>query len=37
VSDVVESPFGFHIIRVEEKRAAGTKSLDAARDEIVAG
>jgi peptidyl-prolyl cis-trans isomerase D len=36
VSDVVESPFGFHVIRVEEKKAAGTKPLDAARDEIVA-
>jgi peptidyl-prolyl cis-trans isomerase D len=37
VSDVVESPFGFHIIRVEEKKAAGTKPLEAARDEIIAG
>jgi len=36
LSDIVESPFGFHIIRVEEKRAAGTKPLEAARDEIVA-
>jgi peptidyl-prolyl cis-trans isomerase D len=36
LSDVVESPFGFHIIKVEEKRAAGTKPLAAARDEIVA-
>ncbi|HZP42368.1 MAG TPA: SurA N-terminal domain-containing protein [Candidatus Binatia bacterium] len=36
LSDVVESPFGFHLIRVEEHREARTKPLEAVRDEIVA-
>src|SRR5579862_225779 len=36
VSDLVESPFGFHIIKVEEHPEAGTKPLAAVRDEIVA-
>ncbi|TMA39876.1 MAG: hypothetical protein E6J79_01705 [Deltaproteobacteria bacterium] len=35
VSDVVETPFGFHVIKVEEHRPGGVKALDAARDEIV--
>lgn len=35
LSDVVETPFGFHVIKVEEKKAAGTKSIEAAHDEIV--
>jgi peptidyl-prolyl cis-trans isomerase D len=35
VSDVVETPFGFHVIKVEEKKEAGTKAIDAAHDEIV--
>jgi peptidyl-prolyl cis-trans isomerase D len=34
VSDVVESPFGFHVIKVEEHRQAGPKPLDAVRAEI---
>jgi peptidyl-prolyl cis-trans isomerase D len=35
VSAVVETPFGFHIIKVEEKLPGGQKPLDAVRDEIV--
>jgi peptidyl-prolyl cis-trans isomerase D len=35
VSEVVETPFGFHIIKVEEKLPGGQKPLDAVRDEIV--
>ena len=35
VSDVVESPFGFHVIEVEEKKPGGAKPLDAVRDQIV--
>jgi len=35
VSEVVESPFGFHIIKVEEKVPAGAKPLDVVRQEIV--
>lgn len=35
-SEVVESPFGFHIIRLEEKRAAGTAPFADAREEIEA-
>ena len=35
VSDVVETPFGFHVIKVEEHRPGGVKALEAARDEIV--
>src|SRR5581483_964836 len=35
LSDVVETPFGFHIIKVEAKKPAGTKPLDAVRDEIL--
>lgn len=34
-SDIVESPFGLHIIKVESKEAAGTKSLDEVRADIV--
>lgn len=34
-SDIVESPFGLHIIKVEAKEDAGTKPLDAVRAEIV--
>src|SRR5207253_6558207 len=35
VSDVVETPFGFHVIKVEEHRPRGVEALDGARDEIV--
>jgi peptidyl-prolyl cis-trans isomerase D len=35
VSDVVESPFGFHIIKVEDKLPGGQKPLEAVRQEIV--
>ena len=35
VSDIVESPFGFHIIKVEEHRKGGPKPLDDVRAEIV--
>jgi peptidyl-prolyl cis-trans isomerase D len=35
VSDIVETPFGFHIIKVEEKVPGGQKPLEAVRDEIV--
>src|SRR5262249_37611386 len=34
VSDVVETPFGYHVIKVEEHRQAGPKPLDAVRGEI---
>lgn len=34
VSDVVESPFGFHVIRVEDRRPARTLSLEEARPQI---
>ena len=35
-SDIVESPFGFHIIRVEDVREERMKPFDEVRDEIVA-
>jgi peptidyl-prolyl cis-trans isomerase D len=35
VSDVVETPFGFHIIKVEEHRPGGLKPLESVRDEIL--
>lgn len=34
-SEIVESPFGLHIIKVESKDEAGTKPLDAARGDIM--
>jgi peptidyl-prolyl cis-trans isomerase D len=35
LSDIVESPFGFHIIKVEEHRKGGPKPLEDVRDEIT--
>lgn len=35
-SEIVESPFGLHIIKVESKDEAGTKPLDAVRADVVA-
>src|SRR5213594_1897542 len=37
LSDVVETPFGFHVIKVEEHRPGGVKPLEAVHDEIVDG
>ena len=34
ISDLVKSQFGFHIIKVEEKRAATTQTLDQVRPQI---
>jgi peptidyl-prolyl cis-trans isomerase D len=34
VSEVVETPFGFHIIKVEEKKAGGVRPFEAVRDQI---
>jgi len=36
ISDIVESPFGLHIIKVEEKHPAQTQTVDQVRPEIVA-
>ncbi len=35
LSEVVESPFGFHIIKVEAKKAAEVKTLDMVKNEIA--
>jgi peptidyl-prolyl cis-trans isomerase D len=35
LSDVIETPFGFHVIKVEEHRAGGLQPLDAVRDQIL--
>ncbi len=35
VSDVVETPFGLHVIKVEEHRAGGVQALDAVREQIA--
>lgn len=34
ISDVIESPMGFHIIRVVDKRGGGLKPLESVREEI---
>lgn len=34
VSDVIESPFGFHIIKVEEKKEAGIETYEQAKDKV---
>ena len=35
ISDLVKTPFGFHVIQVTEKRAAATRPLDEVRDQIT--
>ncbi len=35
VSDLVKTPFGFHVIQVTEKRAPATRPLDEVREQIV--
>jgi len=35
LSDLVESPFGFHIIKVEEKKAAGPRPFEAVREQVT--
>ena len=37
VSDVVETTFGLHLIKVEAKRAAGVRTLDEVHEEILGG
>lgn len=34
ISDLIETQFGIHIIKVEEKKAAHTRTLDEVRDEL---
>ena len=34
VSEVVETPFGFHVIKVEEKKPGGARPFEAAREQI---
>ncbi|MBD3271562.1 MAG: hypothetical protein GF384_03370, partial [Elusimicrobia bacterium] len=36
VSDIVETEFGYHLIRCEEKKAAQPLELDAVQDELAA-
>lgn len=35
VSDIIETPMGYHLFRVEEKEMASKRSLDQVRDEIM--
>jgi peptidyl-prolyl cis-trans isomerase C len=35
ISDVVPSPYGFHVFRVVERKAAGKRTLDQARGEVA--
>ena len=35
ISDVIESPIGFHIIRIIDRRGAGIKPLEEVRQEIM--
>jgi peptidyl-prolyl cis-trans isomerase D len=35
VSEIVETPFGFHVIKVEEHTPGGPRPLEAVRDEIL--
>lgn len=35
ISDLVKTPFGFHIIKVTDKRAASSRAIDEVRDQIV--
>ena len=35
VSEIVRSPFGLHLIKVEQRKQEVTKSLDEVRDEIT--
>jgi len=35
ISDVIESPIGFHIIRIIDRRGAGIKPIEEVRQEIV--
>jgi peptidyl-prolyl cis-trans isomerase D len=34
ISDVVETPFGFHVIKLEEKKPGGPRPFDVAREQI---
>ncbi|MGB2809978.1 MAG: peptidylprolyl isomerase [Sedimentisphaerales bacterium] len=35
ISDVVETPYGYHIIKVTDRKEAGVKPFEQARDEII--
>jgi peptidyl-prolyl cis-trans isomerase C len=35
LSDVVKTEFGYHVIKLEERKPAGRKPFDAVRDELV--
>jgi peptidyl-prolyl cis-trans isomerase D len=36
VSEVIETPFGFHIIKLEERKPGGVKPYEAVHDQVVA-